>query len=95
MKRCKSCKKEIVWGKYASKEELTSEFCLKCLSKPFPITTVCRVDLIQGGFTPKQIGKMDDDDMIRLASKMSGAYTDGGFWIDLEIIAESILDDKK
>ncbi|MDD5011547.1 MAG: hypothetical protein PHQ00_05440 [Phycisphaerae bacterium] len=95
MSKCISCGENIVWGKFAGKEELGSKFCLKCLSKPFPITSVCRVDLLQSGFTHKQIAKMDDGDMKRLAEKMSGAYTDNCFWIDIEIIAESILDDKK
>ncbi len=92
-KKCKCCGKDIVWGKHIGKEELASGLCPECLRKPFQITSVCRADLIDK-FTPKEIGKLDDGDMERLASKMSGAYTDGGFWIDLEIIAESILDDK-
>ena len=94
MKKCKSCEKEVKWGKYASEAELQSGLCPDCWNKPFPITSVCRSDM-QSKFTPEQIGKMSDSDMTRLANKMADAYTDhGGFWGDLEIIAEDILDSK-
>lgn len=62
--------------------------------KPFPITSVCRFDL-KHKFTDKQIKKLDDSDMTRLAEKMANAYCENGFWIDLEILAEDILEDKK
>ena len=62
-------------------------------TKPFPLTSVCRADL-QGMFSDKQIARLDDDDMVRIADKMVDAYCDQVFWIDLEIIAEAVLDEK-
>jgi len=58
------------------------------LNKPFPITSVCRVDLESKGF---DTSKVDDADMEYLASKMADAYCDNGFWEDLQIIAEENL----
>jgi hypothetical protein len=55
--------------------------------KPFPITSVCRADLEQAGFDAKDV---DDDTMSDLASKMSDAYCDIGFWEDLQILAEDL-----
>lgn len=58
----------------------------KCY-KDFPITSVCRADLEQAGFNPKDV---DDDIMSELASKMANAYCDFGFWEDLKILAEDL-----
>ena len=55
--------------------------------KDFPITSVCRADLEQAGFSTT---KVDDDTMSELASKMANAYCDFGFWEDLEILAEDL-----
>jgi hypothetical protein len=63
------------------------------LFKPFPITSVCRADL-QAFFSKDHIAHLDDDDMAEIAGKMADAYCDQGFWIDLEIIAQSVLEDK-
>ena len=51
----------------------------------FNITSVHRNDLESIGF---DTSKIDDSIMERLASKMSDAYLESSFWIDLEIIAE-------
>lgn len=64
------------------------------LYKSFPITSVCRADL-QDHYTQEQIDSLDDDDMREIAEKMQEAYTENVFWIDLEIIVENILSDKK
>jgi hypothetical protein len=61
--------------------------------KSFPITSVCREDLLQAGFKREDIAKLDDDDMTYLASKMADAYMNV-FWIDLGIIAEEIIERK-
>ena len=53
----------------------------------FTITSVAREDLQNRGF---DTSKVDDSTMERLASKMSDAYLEIGFWIDLEIIAENL-----
>jgi len=63
--------------------------------KMFPITSVCREDLLQAGFKPKDIKKLDDGDMIYLASKMANAYLTEQYWIDLKIIAEYIFSGKE
>ena len=55
--------------------------------KDFPITTVCRADLENAGFSTADVG---DDTMSELGSKMADAYCDMGFWEDLEIIAEHL-----
>jgi len=55
--------------------------------KDFPITSVCRADLEQAGFS---VAEVDDDTMSELASKMANAYCDFGFWEDLKILAEDL-----
>jgi len=62
--------------------------------KPFPITSVCREDL-RRFFSQEEIENFDDGDMEYLASKMSDAYCDCGYWDDLEIIGRYILDGRK
>ena len=53
----------------------------------FSITSVCRTDLEGIGFNTKNV---DDSTMIELASKMANAYCEQDFWIDLEILADSL-----
>lgn len=53
----------------------------------FPITSVSREDLTNRGFSAHDI---DDSVMERLAGKMSDAYLDNGYWVDLPIIAEAL-----
>jgi hypothetical protein len=74
------------------KEAKEAGLCIDCWDKPFSITSVCRGDLTDK-FTPEQIAQFDNGDMEYLASKLADAYMNV-FWIDLEIIAESILEDK-
>lgn len=67
------------------------------LQKPFSITSVCRADIIGQKIngkkmTQKTVLKIDDYQMERIASKMANAYCDSGFWIDLPIIVEDILE---
>lgn len=64
------------------------------LYKAFPITSVSRADL-QENYTPEQIDSLDDSDMERIASKMADAYLDQVYWVDLEIITDDVLADKK
>ena len=65
------------------------------MGKAFPITSVCREDLIAAGYTQRQVEKLDDIDMEEIASGLANAYCDDGFWIDLPIITDNVLDDKK
>lgn len=67
------------------------------LGQPFPITSICREDLIGQTihgkeFTEKDVIKIDDNDMEQIAEDMADAYTGNDtFWINLQIIAENIL----
>ena len=58
----------------------------------FTLVTVCRADLEHKGY---DITNVDDDTMQRLASKMGNAYLDDGFWIDIEICADSLCIPRK
>ncbi len=40
-------------------------------SQAFPITSVCRDDLIRAGYTQKLVDMLDDADMKKIASEMS------------------------
>jgi len=62
--------------------------------KYYPLTSICKDDLTER-FTAEQIDKLTDEDMKRIASKMSDAYLDQSYWIDLEIITKDILDTKE
>ncbi|PIR50292.1 hypothetical protein COU79_00200 [Candidatus Peregrinibacteria bacterium CG10_big_fil_rev_8_21_14_0_10_54_7] len=63
--------------------------------KPFPITSVCRADLVETvKLTEKETLKICDGDMEEIAEKMAEAYCDSGFWIDLPIIAEHVLGER-
>lgn len=53
----------------------------------FTITSVHRDDLKDKGF---DVSKVDDATMEQLARKMSEAYVENGFWVDLDIIAEDL-----
>src|SRR6266849_1791639 len=63
-------------------------------SQAFPITSVCRDDLIRAEYTQKLVDMLDDADMKKIASEMSDAYCNNGFWIDLPIIVDSVLAEK-
>lgn len=58
----------------------------------FAITSVSREDLEARGYETENV---DDETMERLASKMSDAYCDNGFWVDLETLADHLGIPKK
>jgi hypothetical protein len=66
------------------------------MDMPFPITSVCREDLInpQVGFTKKQAQSVSDEQMQRIAGKMADDYCNQLFWTSLEIIAGIVLNEK-
>ena len=66
----------------------------KSPSNSVSITSVCREDLKEH-FSQEQIKKLDDFDMERLASKLADTYIENSFWIDLEILAKDILEEKE
>lgn len=62
------------------------------MDKPFAITSVARADLEGVGYDTSEV---EDGTMQELADKMSEAYTNEVFWIDLEIIADYLKIPKK
>ena len=62
--------------------------------KPFKITSICREDL-RDQFSDEEIETLTDADMKHIASKMVDAYCENSFWIDMKIIVDQVLDDKK
>ncbi len=75
-------------------KHLTKEETEK-LYKAFPITSVCRADLLSDGYSEEQVARLDDSAMARLAGKMADAYCDGQFWEDLGILADYALEDEE
>jgi len=76
------------------------------INKEFEITSVCKADILglekcdkEGNIKPMfnktDILKFTESDMEHIASKMADAYCDNGFWIDLEIIVDNVLNKKK
>lgn len=72
------------------------------VDKPFQITSVCKADiisLIQDGkinsFTEKDVLKLTELDMKRIASKLADDYCEQLFWTSLEIISDYIINDKR
>ena len=70
-----------------SEEELSLIQRIEADLNYFPITHIHRDDLKSKGF---DTSKVDDDDMVELASKLSNDYLEQLFWESLEIIAEDI-----
>ena len=64
------------------------------LNKEFNITPICRQD-IADKFGEKVALSLSDSEMGYIADKMAGAYCDSGFWIDMDIFVQSILDIRK
>lgn len=70
------------------------------MHKPFPITSVCREDLIREielkecpNYEAIEIAlKITDDEMVELADKMADAYLDSDFWTELKVLVPEILD---
>jgi len=73
---------------------MTKEKKQELLNKMFPITAVCREDLIEAGYEKKDILKLTDDNMNMVASKLADGMMDD-FWIVLKYIAEERLGLKK
>ena len=88
---CKQCQKKPVSRR--DPDATKTGLCDECLELPFPITSVCRLALV-GKFAPRDIGRLDDADLSRLADQMAEAYTDAVFWLALEVIPEDTLQAK-
>ena len=62
---------------------------------PFTIASVCREDL-RGILIAEDIATFSDDDMARIADRMSRAFQEsGGYWESLDTIARSVLAKKQ
>lgn len=64
------------------------------LNKPFNITSICRQD-ITDEFGEKVALSLSNSEMNHIADKMAGAYCDNGFWVDMKIFIQAILDARK
>lgn len=77
------------------------------IHKPFEITSVCKADIlgferyndkkgdVEPAFKKSDIMKLNNFDMKKIASKLADDYCDQLFWSSLEIITESVLENKK
>jgi hypothetical protein len=60
----------------------------------FTVSCVAKEDLLDC-LTEEQVALVDDWDMEQIADKMGNAHTEnGGYWIDLDIIAKCVLKEK-
>jgi len=59
-------------------------------NKFYPITSLCRDDLVEV-IGEKKANKFSDSDMERLASKMSDDYLDQLYWDSMASIADSMF----
>jgi len=58
------------------------------------LTALCKGDL-EDKFTKAEIDSLDDNDMEYIATKITEAYLDNGYWDNLQIITKSVLEDKR
>jgi hypothetical protein len=72
------------------------------IDKPFQITSVCKRDILsliedeKGlSFTEKDVLKLTEADMERIASKLADDYCEQLYWQSLETIVEYYLEQKK
>lgn len=61
---------------------------------PFEVSTICREDL-RGIIANEEITTLSDEEMQQIATKMSDAYQDGGYWVHLAEAAQSILQQRQ
>jgi len=80
-----SVTKDILHGK-----EQTLE-----LNRDFPISSVSRADLVSAGFSQDQVAFLTDDDMQQIAAAMADVYCDHGYWEDVELCTNRLLEAKE
>jgi hypothetical protein len=61
------------------------------MDTPFNIISVCREDVATVIKDKKTAEALTDDEMRRIANKMSDAYLNNGYWQDLKEITEMVL----
>ena len=68
----------------------------EALKDPFPILCLFRADIKERfNLTEQQALNIDDDDMWKIARQLSEAYCEHLYWIDLDVIAEDIVENVK
>jgi hypothetical protein len=89
---CTLCGAKRAWPAQATAMELQSGLCGDCWGKPFPIASIARADLAER-FAPEQVAQFTDADMVWIAARMANVYCENGFWDEMEIIGEILLED--
>jgi len=78
-------------------------------NKFYPITSICKADILfafnineeDKDLTKEQkdivekVCNLSDENMKWIASKMADAYCSNGYWIDLKIITQGLMNDVK
>ena len=64
-------------------------------NKDFLIASMTRADLISAGFSQVHVASLTDEDMQEIAQAMSDVYCDCGYWEDLELCTNRVLEAKK
>ena len=68
----------------------------KQLTKSFPITSVCREDILSEKYPRKFVESLNDWDMKHIAEKMADAFCETDvYWIALHTICDELLKNKK
>lgn len=62
--------------------------------KMFPLTSVCRDDILQAGFKRKYVEKLSDDDMVWLARKITDSIMED-YWLAIDVFMNEILEERK
>ena len=57
------------------------------LNKPFTITSICRADIVNQGYSEKEVMNLTDSDMEYIAKKIADGIMEE-FWTCLDIIME-------
>lgn len=63
-------------------------------NKGFEIASISREDLIKAGYAREIVRLLTEADMTELADQMGDAYTDTGYWEDLETAATAAFAEK-
>jgi hypothetical protein len=64
-------------------------------TKAFVISSLTRENLVSHGFPQAVVEQLTDSDMQEIASAMEDIYFDTGFWEDMQLCTERILERKE
>ena len=62
--------------------------------KEYFVTSICKEDLLNAGFTENEINILNEGDMEEIARKLENDYLEQTFWQSLEIIARHVYQRK-